>query len=43
MNVLSYAHPKIENAVTIVINEVIGDSLCIACEDGQKLYRLQWL
>ncbi|MGK7900401.1 MAG: STAS-like domain-containing protein [Hormoscilla sp.] len=38
MNVLSYSDPKIENAVTIVITEVIGDSLCIACEDGQKLY-----
>jgi len=34
MNVLSSSHTQTENAVTIVINEVIEDSLCIACEDG---------
>ncbi|MBC6479106.1 MAG: STAS-like domain-containing protein [Hormoscilla sp. GUM202] len=38
MNVLSYSPTQTENAVTIVINEVIEDSLCIACEDGRKLY-----
>lgn len=38
MNSLTSSHPQTENAVTIIVTEVIGDTLCIACEDGQKVY-----
>lgn len=38
MNSLTASHPQAENAVKIVVTEVIGDTLCIASEDGQKVY-----
>lgn len=38
MNSLTTSHPTTENTVKIVVTEVIGDHLCIASEDGQKVY-----
>ncbi len=38
MNSLIYSHPQTENTVKIVVTEVISDNLCIASEDGQKVY-----
>ncbi|MCL1463176.1 MULTISPECIES: STAS-like domain-containing protein [Argonema] len=40
MNSLIYSHPQTENTVKIVVTEVIGDNLCIASDDGQKVYEL---
>jgi len=36
MNSLTEIHPQ--TAIAIVITEVIGDNLCIASEDAQKVY-----
>lgn len=38
MNSLASTHPQTENTVTIVVTDVIDDTLCIASEDGQKVY-----
>ncbi|MFB2974511.1 STAS-like domain-containing protein [Aerosakkonema sp. BLCC-F183] len=38
MNYLTSDHPQTENTFKIVVTEVIGDNLCIASEDGQKVY-----
>jgi len=38
MNSLIYSHPQTENTVKMVVTEVISDNLCIASEDGQKVY-----
>ena len=38
MNSLTSSHPQTENAVMIIVTEVLGDTLCIASEDGQKVY-----
>ncbi|MBD2776319.1 STAS-like domain-containing protein [Iningainema tapete] len=38
MNSLTSTPNQTENTVTIVVTDVIGDTLCIACEDGQKVY-----
>lgn len=39
MNSLTSSHPQSENAAKIVVTEVIGDTLCITSEDGQKVYQ----
>lgn len=38
MNFLTSLPPQTDNTVTINVTEVIGDTLCIASEDGQKVY-----
>lgn len=38
MNFLTVPPTNCENTVTIVVTEVIGDNLCIACEDAEKVY-----
>ncbi|MBC6475592.1 MAG: STAS-like domain-containing protein [Hormoscilla sp. GM102CHS1] len=38
MNILTAPQTKTENAVEIVVTEEIGDTICIASEDGQKVY-----
>ncbi|MGK7902152.1 MAG: STAS-like domain-containing protein [Hormoscilla sp.] len=38
MNILTAPQTKTENAVEIVVTEAIGDTICIASEDGQKVY-----
>ena len=39
MNSLTTFHPQTEeNTVTIVVTEAIGDTICIASEDGLKVY-----
>jgi hypothetical protein len=39
MNSLTSSHPQSENAAKIVVTEVIGNTLCITSEDGQKVYQ----
>jgi len=38
MNILTAPHTQTENAVTLVVTEAIGDTICIASEDGRKVY-----
>ncbi len=38
MNILTAPQTQTENAVEIVVTEAIGDTICIASEDGQKVY-----
>ncbi|MBD2184466.1 STAS-like domain-containing protein [Aerosakkonema funiforme] len=38
MNPLTSFHPQTENTVTLVVTEVVGDNLCIATDDAQKVY-----
>lgn len=38
MNSLASTHPQTENTVTIVVTDVIDDTLCIASDDGHKVY-----
>lgn len=38
MNPLTSFHPQTENTVTLVLTEVVGDNLCIATDDAQKVY-----
>jgi len=38
MTSLITSHPQAEKAVKIFVTKAIGDNLCIACEDGQKVY-----
>lgn len=38
MNSLTSTPNQTENTDTIVVTDVIGDTLCIAAQDGQKVY-----
>lgn len=38
MNSLTSTPNQTENTITIVVTDVIGDTLCIASDDGQKVY-----
>ncbi len=40
MTFLSSCFPKSSEAVMLSVTDIIGDTLCIASEDGQKVYEL---
>ncbi|MBW4496096.1 MAG: hypothetical protein KME26_24095 [Oscillatoria princeps RMCB-10] len=37
-SITSSHHPQTESEVTIAVTEVIGDTVCIASGDGQKVF-----
>ncbi len=37
-SITSSHHPQTESEVTIAVTEVIGDTVCIASLDGQKVF-----